>query len=188
IDITIVSLKGGDVPIDPASLNESHQNPLAKIFLEDDMNLLKNTLSLDKIDYHQYDAVFYPGGHGPMWDLSESEENGKLVSDFFNNGKIVSAVCHGTAAFLKGINDRTGEAMIKNRNITGFSNSEEIAVGLQNIVPFLLETKIKELGGKYWKGDQNFSSYVVIDGPIFTGQNPASGILVAEKIIEELYS
>ncbi|MGL5988592.1 type 1 glutamine amidotransferase domain-containing protein [Cetobacterium sp.] len=188
IDITIVSLKGGDVPVDPMSLSESHKNPLAKIFLEDDMNLLKNTLSLDKIDFHQYDAIFYPGGHGPMWDLSESEENGKLVSDFFNNGKIVSAVCHGTAAFLKGINDRTGEPMIKNRNITGFSNSEEIAVGLQDIVPFLLETKIKELGGKYWKGDQNFSSYVVIDGPIFTGQNPASGILVAEKIIEELYS
>ncbi|MGL5356946.1 MAG: type 1 glutamine amidotransferase domain-containing protein, partial [Cetobacterium sp.] len=128
------------------------------------------------------------GGHGPMWDLSTNKENAKLLSNFFNNGKVIGAVCHGTAALLTGTNDRSGELLIKGKNITGFSNSEEVAVGLQDVVPFLLETKIKELGGKYWKGDEIFKPYVVIDGPIFTGQNPASGILVAEKIIEELYS
>lgn len=188
IEITIASLKGGKVPVDSNSCEESHTNPLVKIFLEDDMHLLENTVSLDKVDYHQYDAIFYPGGHGPMWDLSESKENGKLLSDFFNDGKIVGAVCHGTAALLKGINHRTGEALIKNKNITGFSNSEEIAVGLQDVVPFLLEDKIKEIGAKYWKTEDNFKPYVVIDGSIFTGQNPASGIPLAEKIIEELYS
>lgn len=188
IEITIASPKGGKIPIDPASLEDSHTNPLVKIFLEDDMDILENSISLNKIDFHQYDAIFYPGGHGPMWDLSESEENAKLLSDFFNNGKIVGAVCHGTAALLKGINHRTGEALIKNRDITGFSNSEERAVGLEDIVPFLLESKIVELKGNYSKSNKDFDPYVVVDGSIFTGQNPASGISLAEKIIEELYS
>lgn len=188
IEITVASPKGGKVPIDTSSLEESHSNPFVKIFLEDDMDILENTVKLDKIDFHQYDVIFYPGGHGPMWDLAEDKQNGKLVSDFFNNGKIVGAVCHGTAALLKGINHRTGEPLIKGRNITGFSNSEEVAVGLQDVVPFLLESKIKEIGGVYFKTEDNFKPYVVIDGSIFTGQNPASGIPLAEKIIEELYS
>ncbi|MGL4732861.1 MAG: type 1 glutamine amidotransferase domain-containing protein, partial [Fusobacteriaceae bacterium] len=145
-------------------------------------------ISLDKVDFHQYDAIFYPGGHGPMWDLAQSKENAKLLSDFFNHGKIVAAVCHGPAALLGGINDETGEALIKNRRLTGFSDTEERAVGLQEVVPFLLESKIKELGGKYSKADGDFQPHVVADVPIFTGQNPASSILLAERVIDELYS
>ncbi|MGL4402367.1 MAG: type 1 glutamine amidotransferase domain-containing protein [Fusobacteriaceae bacterium] len=188
IEITVASPKGGKIPLDPGSLEDSHNNPMVKIFLEDGMDILEKTISLDKVDFHQYDAIFYPGGHGPMWDLAQSKENAKLLSDFFNHGKIVAAVCHGPAALLGGINDETGEALIKNRRLTGFSDAEEKAVGLQEVVPFLLENKIRELGGKYSKADGDFQPHVVADVPLFTGQNPASSILLAERVIDELYS
>lgn len=188
IEITLASPKGGKVPVDPASLEDAHGNPMVKIFLEDDMELLEKTASLDQIDFHQYDALFYPGGHGPMWDLSQDKRNAKVLSDFFNHGKIVAAVCHGPAALLGGVNDETGEPLIKNRALTGFSDTEEKAVGLQDAVPFLLESKIKELGGKYSKAEKDFQSHVVADGSLFTGQNPASAIALAERVIEELYS
>ncbi|MGL4533902.1 MAG: type 1 glutamine amidotransferase domain-containing protein [Fusobacteriaceae bacterium] len=188
IEITVASPKGGQIPLDPASLEDSHNNPMVKIFLEDDMELLEHSVSLDKVDFHQYDALFYPGGHGPMWDLSQSKENAKLLSDFFNHGKIIAAVCHGPAALLGGINDETGEPLIKNRKLTGFSDTEERSVGLQEVVPFVLEDRIRELGGNYSKAGGDFEPYVVADVPLFTGQNPASAILLAERVIDELYS
>lgn len=188
IEVTVASPKGGEVPIDPASLEGAHENPILKLFLEDKMDILKHTVSLDKIDFHQYDAVLYPGGHGLLWDLSQDKTNAKLISDFFNHGKIVASLCTGSAALLSGINDKTGESIVKNRAVTGLSDSEQKALGLDNLVPFLLESKFESLGVKYSKSEQNFHPHVVTDGCLFTGQNPASAIPLAEKIVEELYS
>lgn len=188
ISVTVASPKGGKIPLDPSSLEDYRLNPYTKIFLEDNMDIFEKSVPLKMVDFHQYDGIFYPGGHGPMWDLSQDKDNEQLVSDFFNHGKIVAALCHGPAGLIRGINDETGESIIKNRAITGFSNTEEKTVGLENTVPFLLEDKLVSLGGKYSKAEKDFEPHIVVDGTLFTGQNPASAILLADTIVQELYS
>lgn len=186
--ITVASPKGGKVPVDPSSLNDKDSNPSVKRFLEENVDVLEHTVHLDMIDFHQYDAIFYPGGHGPMWDLSQDIRNAQLVSNFFNHGKIVAAVCHGPASLIGGISDETGDSFLKNRAVTGFSDAEETAVGLDKVVPFLLEDKLKSLGAEYSKAEKEFAPHVVVDGTVFTGQNPASAAPLAERVLQELYS
>lgn len=188
IEIAVASPKGGAAPIDPESLKDADKNPIVKRYLDEKIDVLSHTIELEMVDFHQYDCIFYPGGHGPMWDLATDVRNGKLVSDFFNHGKIVAAVCHGPASLIGGISDESGESFLKDRNVTGFSDAEERAVGLEKVVPFLLEDKLKSLGGVYSKAEKNFEAHIVVDGSIFTGQNPASALPLAKRVIEELYS
>lgn len=131
-----------------------------------------------------FDAVFYPGGHGPLWDLTRDPLSIALLESFIAQDKPVSAVCHALAVLLQ-VNDKTGQALIKGKRVTGFSNREEDAVALSKIVPFLLEDELKMRGGLYSKGD-DWSSYVVEDGLLITGQNPASSEAVALALMQRL--
>ena len=128
-----------------------------------------------------FDALFFPGGHGPMWDLAADEGVAKLTSAFWSAAKPVGAVCHGPAALTRAV-DRKGASIFAGKKVTGFANTEEEAVGLTKVVPFLLEDKMKALGGSYERGP-DWASYVVVDGQLVTGQNPASSEAAAKKVI-----
>jgi len=148
------------------------------------MERLENTLILNQLSPSDYDTLFLPGGHGPMWDLSEDKDLKKIVEDFYNNKKVISAVCHGPAGLLQA-KDKNGNSILKNRKITGFTNSEEETIKLDKTVPFSLENRLKELGGNFEKSE-NFQPFVVSDGQIVTGQNPESAFLAAKKVVEIL--
>ncbi|HEU4448059.1 MAG TPA: type 1 glutamine amidotransferase domain-containing protein, partial [Nitrososphaeraceae archaeon] len=145
---------------------------------------LENTLVLSQVSASDYDTLFLPGGHGPMWDLSSDGNMKKIVEHFYSDKKIVSAVCHGPAGLLQAT-DRSGNSILKGKKITGFTNNEESAVGLTKAVPFSLENRMKELGGRFEKG-QDFKPFIVSDGQLITGQNPKSALPAAEKVIEIL--
>lgn len=185
-DVTIASPKGGRPPIDPKSLQKENQTEVTERLQNDKtvMNKIDNTFVLSGVSSNDYDILFLPGGHGPMWDLSEDEDMKKLVEDFYNNKKIITAVCHGPAGLLQA-KDQNGNSILKNKKITGFANSEEKSVKLDQVVPFLLENRLKELGGNFEKSE-DFKPFVVSDGQIITGQNPASAFLAAQKVIEIL--
>ena len=147
------------------------------------MEKLKNTHKLADINQADYDAVFYPGGHGPLWDLAEDKNSEALIAAFYSNNKPVGFVCHAPGV-LKNVKVN-GEFLVKGKKVTGFSNTEEEAVGLTKIVPFLLEDVLQRNGAIYSKvGD--WQPYAVEDGLLITGQNPASSKLVAEKILQQL--
>jgi putative intracellular protease/amidase len=137
------------------------------------------------VNQADYDAVFYPGGHGPLWDLAEDENSAALIASFYTNNKPISFVCHAPAA-LKNVKIN-GEFLVKGKNVTGFSNTEEEAVGLTSIVPFLLEDVLQKNGATYSKAE-DWHAYAVEDGLLITGQNPASSKLVAEKLLHQLHS
>ncbi|MCO4754496.1 MAG: type 1 glutamine amidotransferase domain-containing protein, partial [Bacteriovoracaceae bacterium] len=145
---------------------------------------LANTKVLSTINADDYDTIFYPGGHGPMWDLAEDKDSIRLIEDFYNKGKYVGAVCHSPAALVNAKN-KDGEPIVSGKRVTGFTNSEEEAVGLKDDVPFLLENKLKERGGKYEKRD-DWEAFSIVDGNLITGQNPASSKMVAEEIISHM--
>lgn len=184
--ITLASPKGGQPPIDPKSEGENFQTPATKRFNNDKetQTLLANTLKLATINEADYDAVFYPGGHGPLWDLSEDPNSIKLIESFYNNNKPVAAVCHAPAVF-KNTKNTDGTPLVKGKKVTGFTNSEEAAVQLTDVVPFLVEDMLKKNGGIFSKGD-DWSSYAVKDGLLITGQNPASSEKVAELLLSAL--
>lgn len=184
--ITLASPKGGQPPIDPKSKDESAQTPATKRFNQDEetQKLLANTMPLAKVDQADYDAVFYPGGHGPLWDLSENPNSIKLIESFYNNNKPVAAVCHAPAIF-KSTKNTDGTPLVNGKKVTGFSNTEEEAVGLTDVVPFLVENMLKDNGGIYSKAD-DWNSYAIKDGLLITGQNPASSEKVAALLLEEL--
>ncbi|EDP95058.1 ThiJ/PfpI [Kordia algicida OT-1] len=186
IAITLASPKGGQPPIDPKSEGEDAQTPATKRFNDDKetQKLLANTLKLATVNEADYDAIFYPGGHGPLWDLSEDPNSIKLIEAFYNNNKPVASVCHAPAV-LKNTKNLDGTPLVKGKNVTGFSNSEEEAVGLTAIVPFLVEDMLKKNQGIYSKVD-DWNSHAVKDGLLITGQNPASSEKVAELLLEEL--
>lgn len=186
IDITLVSPKGGQPPIDPKSEDEDAQTPATKRFNNDKETqaLLANTAKLSTVSETDYDAVFYPGGHGPLWDLSEDPNSIKLIEAFYNNNKPVASVCHAPAV-LKNTKNTDGTPLVNGKNVTGFSNTEEKAVQLTDIVPFLVEDMLKNNGGIYSKVD-DWNSHAVKDGLLITGQNPASSEKVAELLLEEL--
>ena len=145
---------------------------------------LNNTLILKQVSASNYDTLFLPGGHEPMWDLSQDKNLKKIVEDFYNNKKVISPVCHGPIGLLQAI-DKNGDSILKNKRVTGFTNSEEKTVKLDKTVPFSLEDRLKELGGNFEK-TENFEPFIVSDGQIITGQNPASSFLAAKKVVEIL--
>jgi putative intracellular protease/amidase len=185
-EVTIASPKGGRPPVDPKSIQNENQSETTRLFEKDKSTQakLENTLVLSQVSADDFDTLFLPGGHGPMWDLSTDKNMKKIVEDFYSDKKIVSAVCHGPAGLLQAT-DRDGNSILKGKKITGFTNNEESAVGLTKAVPFLLENRMKELGGKFEKG-QDFKPFVTRDGQLITGQNPKSAVLAAEKVIEIL--
>lgn len=188
VEITLASPKGGMPPIDPRSMSDDAQTESTRRFLSDNKanDVLANTIKLSQINANDYDAIFYPGGHGPLWDLVDDKDSIRLIESFWSQGKPVSAVCHAPAVLLNA-RDSNGELIIKNKNVTGFTNEEEAAIGLTDKVPFLLESELIEKGGTYSKTD-NFESYIQIDGKLITGQNPASAEGVARALIEMIQS
>jgi putative intracellular protease/amidase len=185
-DITLTSPKGGQPPIDPKSELPDFQTDATHRFDDDKVTQAKlaETVKLSEINAADYDAVFYPGGHGPLWDLTDNTTSIALIETFLKEEKPVAAVCHASAAFLN-VNDSTGESIVKGRAITGFSNTEEDAVQLTNVVPFLLEDELVKKGGNYQKVD-DWNAFAVQDGLVITGQNPASSVAAAEKVIAHL--
>jgi putative intracellular protease/amidase len=185
IEITIATPKGGQPPIDPKSEDPSAATEDTKRFDKDTelQTKLKNTLKLTDVNQADYDAVFYPGGHGPLWDLATDKNSIALIEAFYTNNKPVGFVCHAPAV-LKDVKVN-GEFLVKGKKVTGFSNEEEEAVGLTKVVPFLLEDALKQNGATYSKAE-NWQPYAVEDGLLITGQNPASSKLVAQKLLNQL--
>ena len=184
--ITLASPKGGQPPLDPKSDAPDAQTDATKRFKGDlEANAqLAATHKLSDIDIAQYDAVFYPGGHGPMWDLANDSASIALIQNALAADKPVAAVCHAPAA-LKNVKNADGTPLVQGKTVTGFSNSEEDAVGLSDIVPFMLEDTLKEQGGEYSRGD-DWAVHVVEDGLLITGQNPASSEEAAERLLAKL--
>lgn len=182
-DVTLASPAGGQPPVDPKSELDDFQTQATKRFDADQVaqKQLSSTISLDGVNADDFDAVFYPGGHGPLWDLTDNSHSIALIESFLNNEKPIAAVCHASAVLLNAKNGQ-GEPIVKGKAVTGFSNSEEDAVQLTDIVPFLLEDELKNKGGEYQKVS-DWHSFVVQDGLIITGQNPASSESAAEKLL-----
>lgn len=172
--LTLASPKGGQPPLDPKSSEPDAQTDATRRFEADPeaMAQLANTRPLAGIDAAMFDAVFYPGGHGPMWDLAEDRDSIALIRTMFAAGKPVAAVCHAPAVFRDAVGD-DGTPLVKGRAVTGFSNSEEEASGLTDVVPFLIEDMLKAKGGDY-RSTADWGVKVVTDGTLVTGQNPAS--------------
>lgn len=187
--VTLASITGGPAPIDPRSVKPKGENEdSVDRFLGDEAasSALNATLALSAIDISEYDAVFLPGGHGTMWDLPESAELAALLGKAWADGKVVAAVCHGPAGLVN-VKDETGAPLVSGRRVTGFSDSEERAAGLDEAVPFLLETRLRELGGRY-ESVADFQPFAIADGRLVTGQNPASSALTARLTLEALNS
>lgn len=184
--ITLASPKGGQPPIDPKSAEPDAQTPATKRFNEDEelKKLLANTKKLSDLKADDFDAVFYPGGHGPMWDLANDEDSIKLIQKFHEQNKPIAAVCHAPASLVN-VRTSNGDYLLQGKRVTGFSNTEEDAVQLSNVVPFLLEDKLQQNGAFYNKGG-DWQSHVVKDGLLITGQNPASSEAVAEELLNTL--
>ena len=185
-DITLASPRGGQPPLDPKSHEPDAQTEDTKRFDNDQeaRNQLAKTVRLSEVNADDFDAIFYPGGHGPLWDLYKDEHSIKLIEDFIKAGKPVAAVCHAPAVLLKA-KDENGEPLVKGKKVTGFSNSEETAVGLKDVVPYLLEDQLVEKGGVYERVD-DWGSLAVVDGQLITGQNPASSSAVADELIKAI--
>ncbi len=184
--ITIASPKGGQPPIDPTSTETANQTEATHRFDKDDVlqDLLAHTKKLSEISVDDYDAVFYPGGHGPLWDLSNDRDSIEIIETFWDDKKPVAAVCHAPSVLLH-VKDETGQPLLKGKKVTGFTNTEEEAVGLTEVVPFLLEDELKKQGGIYSK-KEDWASYVITDGLLITGQNPASSKSAALQLLELL--
>jgi putative intracellular protease/amidase len=186
VKVTLASPKGGQPPIDPKSDEPQAQTP-ATIRFKKDLQLqeiLSHTHKLSEVKADDYDAVFYPGGHGPLWDLAIDKNSIKLIEDFYNSQKPVAMVCHAPAS-LKNVKALNGEPLVKGRKVTGFTNEEEEAVQLTKVVPFLVEDMLKEHGAHYEKKGA-FKPFVIEDGLLITGQNPASSEPAAEKLMAVL--
>ena len=185
-DVTLASPLGGQPPIDPKSELADFQTLFTQRFDNDTttQSIFAATTELSTLTADDYDAIFYPGGHGPLWDLTDNVESIQLIEQFLAQNKPVASVCHAATVLLN-IKNEQGEFAIKGKKITGFSNSEEDAVQLSEVVPFLLEDEIKNRGANYSKGD-DWASYVVQDGLFISGQNPASSELSAHKLIAHI--
>ncbi len=184
--ITIASPKGGQPPIDPSSDTAENQTPSVIRFKADTslQKKLSETQLLATINSDDYDAIFFPGGHGPLWDLTNDADSINLIEHFWNTHKPIAAVCHAPSVLLH-VKDDAGAYLVKGKKITCFTNSEEAAVGLTDVVPFLLENELKKKGGIFSK-KEDWASYVVKDGMLITGQNPASSEAVAKELIKAI--
>ena len=185
-EITIATPKGGAAPIDPSSDSPDAATEATDRFNKDDeaKARIANTNKLSDINADDFDAVFYPGGHGPLWDLATDATSIALIEKFNSQDKPVAFVCHAPAA-LKNVKNADGTFLVNGKKVTGFTNTEEAAVGLTDVVPFLVEDMLSENGGIYSKKD-DWAAYVIQDGNLITGQNPASSELVAEKLLQSL--
>lgn len=183
VEITIASPKGGQPPIDPKSEAPDAQTAATKRYYADGAlkEKMANTKKLADMNAVDFDAVFYPGGHGPLWDLYDDKNSIALIQNFWAAGKPVAAVCHAPSALLN-VKDEKGEPLVKGKKVTGFTNTEEEGVQLTNVVPYLLEDELKARGGNYSRGN-DWSAYVVQDGRLVTGQNPASSEEAAKKLL-----
>ena len=184
-NVAVATLPGGNIPIDPHSVGEKGKNPASvERFLADEKASawLKNATPLSQLKAQGWDIVFVPGGHGAMWELGSSENLGRFLSDVWKNQSVLGSVCHGAAALVN-VKDETGAPLVKGRTVNSFTDSEEAAMKLASVVPFPLETKLRELGANFEKGE-NFSAFTVSDGCLVTGQNPASSLLVAKGLLK----
>ena len=186
VKITVATPQGGKAPIDPSSTSPSAQTEDTGRFNNDEaaQRVINNTIKLETVNAGDFDGVFYPGGHGPLWDLATSETSIQLIQSFNEQEKPIGFVCHAPAA-LKNVKNEAGEPLVKGKKVTGFTNTEEAAVQLTEVVPFLVEDMLKENGGIYSK-EGDWKEYAVQDGNLITGQNPASSHLVAIKLYEML--
>jgi putative intracellular protease/amidase len=185
-EITIASPKGGQPPVDPKSELADAQTPSTERFYKDNelIDKVAHTLVLETIKQEDFDGVFYPGGHGPLWDLATNEASIKLIEEFYKHQKPISFVCHAPAALVNA-KAENGESLVKGKELTSFSNTEEEAVELSKIVPFMLEDELKKHGAIYSK-TKDWGSYVKQDGLLITGQNPASSEAVAKLLLKTL--
>ena len=185
-EITIASPKGGQPPVDPQSELADAQTPSTERFYKDNVLIDKvaHSLKLGAVKQEDFDAVFYPGGHGPLWDLATDENSIKLIEGFYNNQKPIAFVCHAPAALVN-VKAKNGESLIKGKELTAFSNTEEEAVQLTKVVPFLLEDELKKNGAVYSRGE-DWASYAKQDGLLITGQNPGSSEAVAKLLLKTL--
>ena len=186
VQVTLASPSGGQPPLDPKSHEPDFQTDATRRFDDDHaaQNELANTARLAEMKVEDFDAVFYPGGHGPLWDLHNDSDSIALIEGFIAAGKPVAAVCHAPAVLLKA-KDQNGDPLVKGKKVTGFSNSEEAAVELTDVVPYLLEDQLVEMGGVYQKVE-DWNPLAVVDGLIITGQNPASSDAVAEALVKAI--
>ncbi|MCX2943330.1 type 1 glutamine amidotransferase domain-containing protein [Rahnella perminowiae] len=185
-EIVLASPAGGQPPLDPKSNEPDFRTEQTRRFEADEQATaqLASTVRLDSISQADFDAVFYPGGHGPLWDLAEDTTSIELIQSFQAAGKHVALVCHAPGV-LRHVKDAQGNPLVQGKKVTGFTNSEEAAVGLTDVVPFLVEDELKSLGGVYSKG-ADWGSYVVQDGLLITGQNPGSSEEAAVLLVEQL--
>jgi putative intracellular protease/amidase len=184
--LTLASPLGGQPPLDPKSDEAGSQTAATRRFKSDTVaqSALANTVKLSTLKASNFDAVFYPGGHGPLWDLAEDAASIALIDAMTAAGKTVAAVCHAPGVLRHG---RTpgGASLLKGKNVTGFTNTEEEAAGLSKVVPFLVEDMLKEQGGKFSKA-ADWQPHVVVDGHLITGQNPASSEAAAHALLAAL--
>ncbi len=186
VQVTLASPKGGRPPLDPKSNEPSFQTELTRRFEADAAAnaQLASTLRLDSVRQEDYDTVFYPGGHGPMWDLAEDKNSIMLLESFLAAGKTFAVVCHSTGA-LRHVKTPAGKLLVEGKTVTGFTNGEEAAVELTNVVPFLVEDEMLRLGATFSKV-KDWGVHTVADGQLITGQNPASSGPAARLLLETL--
>ena len=186
VNITVATPKGGKAPIDPSSDTEDTQTEFTKRFKQDEraQEVINNTKKLSDMNADDFDAVFYPGGHGPLWDLANDADSIRLIETFNEQKKPIGVVCHAPGA-LKNVKKENGEPFVKGRQVTGFTNTEEEAVELKDVVPFLVEDMLKENGGIY-SSTEDWGEHIVEDGNLVTGQNPASSQKAAERLYEKM--
>jgi putative intracellular protease/amidase len=184
--ITLASPKGGRPPLDPKSNEPNFRTDLTRRFEKDAAAeaQLDKTLRLDSVKQEDYDTIFYPGGHGPMWDIAEDKNSIKLIESFLAAGKHVALVCHAPGA-LRHVKTAQGKPLVEGKTVTGFTDGEEEEVGLTKVVPFLVEDELMRLGATFSKV-KNWSVHTVVDGHLITGQNPASSGPTAKVLIETL--
>jgi putative intracellular protease/amidase len=183
--ITLASPKGGQPPIDPKSDETENQTKAMERFKQDEQakQAFSKTLKLADMRAEDFDTVFYPGGHGPMWDLASDPNSAKLLESFYNAGKPIALVCHAPGV-LRHVTFQ-GSPLVKGKRVTGFTNSEENEVQLTKVVPFLVEDELTRLGGLFEKAP-NWESFVVVDGLLITGQNPTSSTACAQALLKEI--
>lgn len=182
--VTLASPAGGQPPLDPNSNGPDAQTEATERFHQDSQaqQELANTRKLDEVRAEEFDAVFYPGGHGPMWDMPDNNTSIALIQEFLRADKPVAAVCHAPVSLVN-VQGPDGQPLLRGKRVTGFTNSEENAVGLTEVVPFLLEDKLRERGGEFSRSEQDFAAHVVVDGKLVTGQNPASSAPAAKELL-----
>ncbi|PGH02200.1 hypothetical protein GX51_04774 [Blastomyces parvus] len=189
-ELVLASPKGGLAPVDPASVKASANDAVSSNFVKEKEPLYRNTVKLSEVKSSDFDAIFYVGGHGPLFDLYEDPDSLRLIKEFAESKKVVSAVCHASAAFLNAT--AGGKPLVTDAQITGFSNKEEDLMNMSQNIPYLLETELEKLNAKYVKSDEPWGEKVIVDkvaatgAPLITGQNPASATGVGKEILKAL--